>query len=351
MLRSLFTVALLMTAAPLAASPFNIASDPGLQFPPGCLAGDVGDDLPPFGNPEQILVDREVTVPVPSLFTGWTTDTMGIVIWRYGCDDDRSVVMVRLERNSGSVTSPRIPDVRVFPVGAGTNEYHRAYLTSRPEVTDMGASGNVLSESRTFMLQVEKETPFAATTFDTAAYNSMFLIRFTWDNFSSITAFEEDYIDDVGAYLADIDNPQTAFPLFHGRYSGQWILDGKPNQGLVVQVSETDDGRRFIFVIMFTYIDGQATWVTGNTLPSDATPSQIEVEMLAVNGGDFFTMPPGTYDSGDISATSIGTLTLEPTDCGTLLASYDFSDGDLGTGVLTFKRFIDIAGYNCDPEP
>lgn len=353
MFRVLAFLGLLAATGQVAASPFNIVSDPGLQFPPGCIAGDVSDDLPPLGNPDQILVDEDVTVPVPSLLgSGWTTDTMGIVVWRYGCREaPYSVIMVRFERNPDALLSPRIPDVRAYPLGSGANEYHRAHLVHRPEVTNMGAAGNVLSESMTFILQVERETPFAGTTFDTDAYNDLFGLEFTWDNFSSITDFDSDYTFLVGSYVDTIDFPQTAFPLFHGRYSGQWTIDGKPNQGLVIQVSELPDGRRFIFVIMFTYIDGEPVWVTGNTLPSTATPSVIDVEMFHVEGGDFFTNPAGTYDSGDIGFTSYGILTLEPTECGRLLASYDFTPAGLGTGILEFQRFIDLAGYNCNPEP
>ena len=344
MQRTIILILLTTLAAPTAASQFNILSNPETQFPPGCLIGDVVDEAAPTAG-IQLLVDTTIDVPILDPISGGTiTGSMGVKVWRNECSNSNySAVMVRLVRDD-SITSPYVPRVRV--TAEGTSTEHIAHLVRNPEVTEYGATGNVLADSRTYILQVERDTPFGDTTFTPAEYNGDFEMEFSWTTFGHGNSY--DFTDVVQSYAPPFDDPQFDDQPFNGRYSGQWTLSGKPNQGLVIQKAERDDGTRYIFVIMFTYLNGEATWVTGNTLPDSSTPSTIDVEMFEVDGGDFFTNPPGSYDESDIDMSSIGTLSLTPGDCGTLEADYDFSAGGFGMGSLTFERFIDLAGYTCN---
>lgn len=349
--RYLLAILMLCPALSLAGPQFNILTNPDVLYPPGCIVGDISNELPPPEGSDQILQDVDIEVPIPSLLTdGYTSTTIRMVVWRYACwDSGYSVVLVHFERGD-TITSPRIPTVRVYPPGAGDNDYHRAHLVQHPEVTTMGAAGNVLSESQTYILQVERETPFGDTTVDVDTYNDTFQMELTWRQFAGTEDFAE-YSYPIWFYDPMLDPPQTAFPLLHGRYSGTWVQGGKPDQGMLLQVAELPDGDRYVFVSIFTYIDGQPVWVTGNSGGSMATPSQVEMQVYHVTGGEFFTADVGEYTNEDIVYDPLGTVTIEPGGCNELLVAYDFTSSGMGGGILTFTRLVNIAGYTCNNAP
>ncbi|MDX1626820.1 MAG: hypothetical protein R3323_09925 [Wenzhouxiangellaceae bacterium] len=349
-MRRLSSLVLFLLAAPVLASPFNNRTNPDVMFPPGCLVGPVTDDAPPFGNPDQILVDTSIDAPI-RVGDDYLRTAMDVTIWRYGCPDGiNSVVMIRLWPNTSAAALPRIPELRVFLNPGADEEQYSGRLVTRPEATDMSVSGTVLAEATTFMLAVEPDSALASGPFTVADYNGPIDVELTWDGFDSAGQFDDDFRFGVPFFVDSIDAPQNDQPVFHGRYSGQWVLSGKPGQGLLTQVGELPNGDRFIFVIMFTYDgNGQPVWVTGNTVGAADLPGAITIEVQTVTGGDFFTNPPGSYDQNDIERAPIGTMTLTPIDCNTMDVQFDFTTGGFGTGTLSFDRLIDLAGYVCNP--
>ncbi|GAB4171707.1 MAG: hypothetical protein Kow0020_06520 [Wenzhouxiangellaceae bacterium] len=148
------------------------------------------------------------------------------------------------------------------------------------------------------------------------------------------------------AYDPQLDAPQFPAPPLHGRYSGQWTVEGFPRQGLVLQIGEIGD-RNFLFAIMFTYLEGAPTWVVGN---ADFEPgaNAVTVEMQRLEGGELFTEPLNSYDAMDISGQTLGTMTFRANSCNSISADVDFSSSGFGTAELSFQRLIRIAGYDCD---
>lgn len=150
----------------------------------------------------------------------------------------------------------------------------------------------------------------------------------------------------IPAYDPQFDAPQFEAPPLHGRFSGQWRVEGLPRQGLVLQVGETGD-RNFLFAAMFTYLDGAPVWVVGN---ADFQPGANEVllNMQLLEGGELFTGPLDSYDETDVTVETLGTMTIRAQSCNAISADVDFAGSGYGVASLNFERLIRIAGYDCD---
>jgi len=146
-----------------------------------------------------------------------------------------------------------------------------------------------------------------------------------------------------------IDQRVTAQPRFNGRYSGQWIVDGLPRSGLVLQIAEQPQASAppFAFVVWFTYLNGEPFWITGNVNLTSTAPEELIIEMFSLEGGEFVTLP-GTYTPQDTSVQPVGTMTLRPINCNSIEGDLDFTSSGLGQTSLEFGRLIRIAGYDCD---
>ncbi len=144
-----------------------------------------------------------------------------------------------------------------------------------------------------------------------------------------------------------LDPPQFTNPPLHGRYTGQWIVEGLPRQGLVLQVGELPPDRNFLFLTMFTYLDGAPTWVVGNVDFPVGTAS-VTVNMWRLEGGEFFTEPLGSYAREDVIQERLGTMTISARHCNVIDAEIDFSESGFGVVSRRFERLIRIAGYDCD---
>jgi len=148
--------------------------------------------------------------------------------------------------------------------------------------------------------------------------------------------------------LADsVAVPQEEAPFLNGRYSGQWVVDGLDRQGLVLQVGEINADRNFVFAVMFTYFNGQPTWVVGNADIS-VNQSSVSLEMFQLEGGEFFAAPFVSYDEEDVEINPVGVMTLRTADCNLIFADVDFSGSGFEPHTLEYSRLIDLAGYTCD---
>lgn len=153
----------------------------------------------------------------------------------------------------------------------------------------------------------------------------------------------------VPSYFSDLFPPEFPAPPLHGRYSGQWAVEGLPRSGLVLQVAEINQNRNFVFAIWFTYLNGEPVWVVGNA-DLDVGSNEIEIPMTILENGGFIT-DPGSFTSEDVNTFSVGTMTLRAVHCNQLEADIDFSQGGLGQNSLVLDRLIRIAGYDCDQTP
>ncbi len=326
-----------------AGAEINVLTDLDTPFPPGCIALSLPDE-PASGDNELV---SEV-LDVPSINSDVRDAEIRLQIWRTGCaEDGYSVVMVRMEHLSGD--DVLVPEVYAE---AGIIDYpdeipfHRAQLMPLPAIGRAGATGNTVSpEGDTWMLGVEPLAIDEATDFFPADYNDAFTLELYWGDITPSGAGDGFFLDE---YIADFDPPQFEHPVLHGRYTGQWVEPGTPRTGMSLNVGENLNDENFVYVIFFTYLDGQPFWVTGNTEGDVLEPGPVELDMFFVEGGEFFTQP-GQPDSADLVEVPVGTLILEPRDCNTIRIEYDFAEGGLGTGSTNFQRLIRTAGYDCNP--
>lgn len=344
LMRYLLTALMLLLAGRAAATgEINVLTDLKSPFPPGCVAV----ALPPEpASSDNTLWD--VNVDVPSVGSPTRDARMRVTIWRVGCPDPGfSVVMVRLQRVSGSgpVIIPRV----FAEAGEVDLPMHKAQLIRHPAVGDVGASGDVLNQAPiTYMLAVD---PFALQgdgVFTPADYNDTFTLEFFWGHYASGVIPEAELFT-IDGYVPALDPPQFEFPALHGRMSGQYTIDGIPFTGLVLQVGEAANDTNSVTAIFFTYFEGFPFWVIGTAGNLPPGLDQVELEMLELYGGEFFSAGPGSFDENDVAIASVGTLIVEVLDCKRLLLGYDFTEGGLGSGVLEVERLIRMAGYDCNP--
>lgn len=333
---------LALAAGGLSAQEINVLTDLGTPFPAGCVSVAL-----PEGpvDQENTLVDDFWAVPIVG--NDNPSGEVRVTIWRVGCaDEGYSVVMVRLENTSDDVNAEVLVPQIYAEAGDVAVPDHQAQLISRPAPGNVGASANTIPrDGMTYMLVVEPNPLSGDSFFSYPEYNDFFSLELYW---GAYTGFDQFISLDIPEYFPPDDPPQSDPPILNGRYSGQYIVEGLPRQGLVLQVAETEDGENYYFAIFFTYINGDPHWVGGNTLADTPGQNSVTIDMYDLEGGQFVTAIPGSYGPGDVTQSLVGSITLEAEDCNTLIGDYNFNPGGFGTGSITFERLIRIAGYDCN---
>ena len=145
----------------------------------------------------------------------------------------------------------------------------------------------------------------------------------------------------------DRDRPQSNSAVFTGRMTGQWVADGLPATGLLLQVGEVPrQDRNYLFAIWFTYLDGRPIWIASNKDISINT-SEVTLDMAYYEGGKLFNRPR-EFSGSDINGQILGTMTVRVINCNEIEVETDFTTSGLGSSSLTMNRLIRIAGYDCD---
>lgn len=347
MRRLIVLITWVLASQSIAGEEINVLTDLFSPFPPGC----VGLSLPESESSLDNLLWDEV-VRAPSINSSFMDSWVGVKIWRVGCSDaGYSVVMVRLQNLSE--TAVLVPQAFV-EAGQSQLPFHEAQLITQPAVGAMSASGSILSAAgQTFMLAADPLSIDEETLFSVDEYNQLFTLELSWGSFSPVAT--EGELFPILPYAPSLDPPQFSFPLLHGRMSGSYSIPGKPYTGLFLNIAEqltdTPEGpmdSNFLYAVFFTYIDGEPLWVVGNTSGRAPGFDLVELEMLAPEGGQFFANP-GAFAKSDVHRRTIGTMKIEALDCNTLLLDYDFSESELGEGLIIANRFIRTAGYDCNP--
>lgn len=338
-LPALLAVLLASTTAPAQTGELNLLTDLGTPFPPGCLSIDLPEEP---SDPDSLLVDSDINVP--SALSNANDATVNVQIWRVACaDDGYSVVLVRMAQVAGDPVV--IPQVYA-EAGDVDRPFHEANLLLIPASGNVGATGGIITNAgTTWMLAVEPTSIDGQTTFLPEDYNEQFTVEFTWEAYSG--AQDVNFPVLLDRFEPSLDPPQFDEPVLNGRFTGQWVAEGRERQGLVLQVAETGDAN-FLFAIFFTYLDGAPLWVTGNTTAIQFQPGPISVDALRFDGGEFFA-DPNQPPASAIDATTIGEFTISVIDCNTIQLDYDFTDIGEGTGSLVLTRLVRVAGYDCNP--
>lgn len=273
-------------------------------------------------------------------FFGGFSATYRVRTWRIGCHEpNRSVIAINFSLVSGDSQVP-YPYTRL--IDPDTAEEHPAGLHVNGRESRYEGAWNGQEQALTIFPSFPDGATFVLipSTLAPEEYNQEWFLELEWEDNS------KDLLP-IFSYEPTIDPPQLASAAFHGRYSGQWVVDGLPASGLLLQIGEVPGTmRNFIFAIWFTYIDGAPTWVVGNT-DFEIGSNEIAIDMNFIEGGEFFTQP-GSFTQDDIAATPVGTMTVRANHCNEIEADIDFTSSGLGAENLTFNRLIRIAGYDCD---
>jgi len=321
----------------------NLLTDLGTPFPPGCLSIDLPQQP---RSQDSVLFDENITAP--SINSNVRDQTIRVRIWRVACADEGfSVVLVRLRQLNVTDNTPEIVVPQVFAEAGDVDlPFHQAQLLSLPGAGNVGASGDIITASgNTWMLAVEQVSLNGQTTFLPEDYNETFTVEFNWGSYA--TALPAGTLFLLDRFEPTLDPPQFNQPVLNGRYSGQWVREGAPRQGLVLQVAEQID-ENFVFAIFFTYLDGEPIWVFGNTAPDLAQPGAVTIEMSTVENGAFIS-DPNQPPVDQVLSNDAGSIEIEVVDCNRLNVNYDFSPLGKGTGSMALDRIIRIAGYDCNP--
>jgi hypothetical protein len=334
--------ALLLTAALPAAhaqtGEINLLTELGTPFPPGCLSISL-PDAPRLQ--DSVLFDENVAVP--SVNSGSLDATIRLRIWRVACaDNGYSVVLVRMRQVSDDFVI--VPQV-FAQAGDVAEPQHRAYLHKIPASGDVGAEGNVITNTgTTWMLAVDPFPLAGSSEFLPADYNAGFTVEFDWDAYAAAREVNI-FLDE---FVPELDLPQFDDPVLNGRFSGQWVRPGAPRQGLVLQVAEQVDSN-FVFAIFFTYLGGQPIWVVGNSdPPALAQPGPVTIAMSTLENGAFIS-DPNQPPTDNVAVDDAGSITISVIDCNAIRVDYDFSPLGQGAGTMTLDRLVRIAGYDCNP--
>lgn len=322
----------------------NVFTDLGNPFPPGCLSLDIPDQ--PAG-PDNVLVDQ--IIPMPSVNSNTRDENVRVQIWRVAClDDSFSVVIVRLDPEDDSAIV-LVPQVFVHPIDPSDPPSifgYQAQLAELPGSGNAGASGQIMRVAGQYwMLAVDPAPLSGARNFVPEDYNRQFRIEFWWGDYSGTST--PNVLLDVDAFEPTLDPPQFSQPVLNGRYTGQWVLDGAPRQGLVLQIAERIEDH-FVFAIFFTYLDGEPVWVVGNSTPALIEPGPVTIQMATLQGGAFMADPVQPARE-DVIPSDAGSITITPLDCNRIRVDYDFTPLGFGIGSMTLDRLVRIAGYDCNP--
>ena len=323
----------------------NLLTDLGTPFPPGCLSIALPEQP---ASDDNLLVDAIISAP--TLNSPSRDGAISVRIWRVACDDDDfSVVLVRL-RQVGDDDPIVVPQLYA-DAGSVDVPFHQAQLLEVPGAGNVGASGGIVTTAgQTWMLAVNPISIDGETTFLPADYNDAFTLEINWESYA--TAQPEGVTFLLDEFRPSLDPPQFDQPLLNGRFSGQWVLDGAPRQGLVLQIAERESPElgsvNFVFAIFFTYLNGEPVWVVGNSEQQPAVPGPVEIAMATLENGAFISNP-NQPPRDDVIPSDAGDISIEVIDCNRIRVNYDFQPLGHGTGSIELERFLRIAGYDCNP--
>lgn len=318
----------------------NVFTDLNVPFPPGCLAIDIPEQA---ASADNLLVNQ--IVAMPSINSTIRDEDVLVQAWRVACDDDGfSVVLVRLDPVADDALV-LVPQVFV-DVGTSQTPFFEGQLIKLPGTGNLGASGSILPvDGSTWMLGVNPVSIDGNRLFLFEDYNEQFTLELNWGSYSP--AQTEGVLFVLDRFEPLLDPTQFDQPVLHGRYSGQWVLEGAPRQGLVLQIAERINDN-FVFAIFFTYLDGQPVWVVGNSSAGPVQPGAVTIPMQTLQGGAFVADPDQPLRD-EVIPSAAGSISVVPINCNRLRVDYDFTPLGFGTGTLEMDRLVRIAGHDCNP--
>jgi hypothetical protein len=204
---------------------------------------------------------------------------------------------------------------------------------------------------KTWVFLLDNNSPSGPYTYTSgimsaAQYNGSFRLRI-----EAASESGEDFFLNIPATSDSIEaNP---FIPLNGRLSGIWVVDGAPDQGFVITVSELPANRlpepdeiadtRLVFFLSWFAFDGAGApmWLAGNVDFTIGT-SQVTIPIIRVINGELFGSKMAEREQ-------VGTATISANNCNDLTFDYDLSAIGLGNGAEHLHRLysMETAGYAC----
>jgi hypothetical protein len=143
-------------------------------------------------------------------------------------------------------------------------------------------------------------------------------------------------------WAAAVSTPLLAGDLAVTRYfSGLWDQPRQENQGIVLQIVNTDDVVKNAVAYWFTYGDDlESAWFIGI---GQVVGSEVILDLYTVSGIGFMQ-----DDMPDIDrVATVGTMVLSFRNCNHGTASYDIGDGARGSGEFEIRKLAGLYHSRC----
>lgn len=350
----------------------NFVSNPYLPYPPACAQA-----------PEMDAQGR-LKAPAVNFFAGQVTaiDTsQGLWVpimmraYRSPCSEpNRSIVWLTFALDPKDMEEDSellLPSIFVRKPGVDWSTW--VFLASEPNGWNSGAGADTDREARYLTVRQNERISY----FDPLSPNGKRRWRFVLDNypplsewwpwadmltpseyngrFDLVVGHGPDYTEltiNVPATSELFGESTNQLPL-SGRLSGNWVIEGAADQGIMLSISgkipssrtnvpEGDDLSMVVFLAHYTFdAGGNMLWLTGAAeIEQGATEVSIPIEN--VTGGEF----RGTREA---QRQVIGHVTITSRSCNDLEFDYDYSGLSLGSGSKHLQRLysLETAGYDC----
>jgi len=358
---------LVLTMAACIAAKANSAlvTNPYLPYPTGCAQipdpnapGGLESRAVKFYEQEHVFYSSQAGDPVP----------MTLRLFRAPCSEpNRSLIW--LEFVLSAQYSEEELDIRLPTAVAEIAPNYRKLMSLATEPSGWGSEGWVDREAvylaswlqglrwyyglpageRRWVFLLDNGPPFPDEFYEygltPTEYNEAFTLVLRYIPYDFLTI-------DIPATQTLLPAPRPRMP-FSGRLSGNWVIPGTADQGLLLSVSEevlpdvygvgnSAEMPMVVFLAHYTFDgSGNMLWLTGAAkLRPGAVNVTIPIEM--VTNGAFRDSKPATRQM-------IGTVMLKSFGCNDLRFEYDYSGIGLGSGEEHLKRLysLEIAGHDC----
>ena len=149
-----------------------------------------------------------------------------------------------------------------------------------------------------------------------------------------------------------LPGPAPVMPL-SGRLSGNWVISGATDQGLMLAISEliqadlpevagAEERPLIAFIAHYTFdAAGNPLWLTG-AAEFRAGAQEVTIPIELVRNGEF-------RGGREADRETIGSVTLKSGSCDNLGFEFDYSGLGLGGGDLRLRRLLSLetAGFEC----
>jgi len=324
-----------------------LVGNPFTPYPPGCATlPDLQAAL--YGDNRAKVFDGRVSLHTASLPR--EARDVNLAVYRVACaESNRSIIWLEFSIPEG-----------VDPSTVYETPYIYAQLAQDP---NYGFSAFLMREPNTWGIGIESFTqtfgnPGGINNHETR-WTFVLDTRTTWLSSQYNASLKlnlygagNPVIIDVPA-TEDVLSAAPGIPL-NGRLSGNWVMEGIPDQGLLISVSEQVDDQRgseapepldfrlLMFLSWYTYnADGDLLWLTGAAeFALGATEVTVPIEL--VTHGQFF-------GSKTADREVVGSVTITGNNCNDLGFEYDLADIGLGSGTQNLQRLfsLETAGYVC----